>query len=73
MSLFSHDPEIKREAIWHGPVYRPASALVEPRGPVVSVRAEHGKMTRIATRLAGPTACYCTSRPGTRARGPGAA
>ena len=37
-SAFSLDPEIKRECIWAGPVYRPASALVDRNGPVVKVR-----------------------------------
>lgn len=36
-SLFSLDPEIKRECIWAGPSYRPASLLVDRNGPVVSV------------------------------------
>lgn len=38
-SRFSRDPEIKREVIWAGPAYRPASALVDRRGPVVKIRA----------------------------------
>lgn len=37
-SLFSLDPEVKREAIWNGEVYRPASALVDREGPHVKVR-----------------------------------
>jgi predicted ATPase len=37
-SAFSQDPEIKREVIWHGPVCRAASALVDRRGSVVSTR-----------------------------------
>ena len=39
-SAFAHDPEIKREAIWAGPKYRPAAALVERDGRLVKVRAE---------------------------------
>ncbi len=39
-SLFSLDPEIKRECIWAGPYYRPASVLVDRRGPMIKVRAE---------------------------------
>lgn len=38
MSMFGRDPEIKRECIWAGPVYRPASALVDRRGSVVKVK-----------------------------------
>ena len=40
VSFFSLDPEIKRECIWAGPVYRPASLLVDREGPVVKVRSE---------------------------------
>lgn len=38
-SAFSLDPEIKRECIWAGPYYRPASLLVDRRGPLVKVRS----------------------------------
>ena len=41
-TAFSLDPEIKRESIWAGPVYRPASSLVEREGPLVKVRADRG-------------------------------
>lgn len=37
-SLFSRDPQIKREMIWAGPVYRPASVLVERKGAAVRMR-----------------------------------
>ncbi len=37
-SVFNLDPEIKREAIWHGEYYRPASLLVDRKGPMVRVR-----------------------------------
>ncbi len=40
-SLFGLDPEIKHEAIWSGEICRPASLLVERRGPLVRVR--HGR------------------------------
>ncbi|XZG71674.1 AAA family ATPase [Chitinibacteraceae bacterium HSL-7] len=36
-TLFAHDPQIKREAIWAGAVYRPASALIERHNHVVKV------------------------------------
>src|SRR5438132_438038 len=42
-SKFGLDPEIKREAIWHGESFRPSSALVERRGPVVRSRSESGE------------------------------
>ena len=34
-SLFSVDPHIKRECVWHGPIYRRASALVDRRNNYV--------------------------------------
>lgn len=37
-SAFTLDPEIKRECIWAGPSYRPASILVDRKGPVVKVK-----------------------------------
>lgn len=37
-SAFNLDPEIKREAIWQGPSYRPASSLVERKDTLVKVR-----------------------------------
>jgi predicted ATPase len=39
-SAFALDPEIKRECIWAGNAYRPASLLVDREGPMVKVRAE---------------------------------
>ncbi len=38
-SMFSLDPEIKRECIWAGPVCRPASLLVDRKGPMLKVRS----------------------------------
>src|SRR5215475_8107680 len=35
ISAFTLDPEIKRECIWHGPILRPASMLVDRQGPLV--------------------------------------
>lgn len=37
-SCFSLDPEIKREFIWAGPVFRPASLLVDRNGPMIRAR-----------------------------------
>ncbi|MGE8177244.1 AAA family ATPase [Pseudomonas fluorescens] len=39
-SEFSLDPEIKRECIWSGPLYRPASLLVNRAGPMIRSRVE---------------------------------
>jgi predicted ATPase len=37
-TAFALDPELKRECIWAGPVYRPASLLVDRKGPMVRAR-----------------------------------
>ena len=37
-TAFSLDPEIKRECIWAGPLFRPASLLVDRAGPMVRCR-----------------------------------
>ena len=37
-SAFSLDPEIKRECIWVGDYYQPASVLIDRSGPVVKAR-----------------------------------
>ena len=37
-SAFSLDPEIKKECIWSGPFYRPASLLVDRDGPMIRAR-----------------------------------
>ena len=47
-SAFQFDPEIKTECIWHGPQLRPASLLVERRGPVARVRRASGEWETIA-------------------------
>ena len=40
-TVFTHDPEIKTESIWSGPILRPATLLTERRGPVVRVRTDN--------------------------------
>jgi predicted ATPase len=37
-SAFSRDPEIKAEAVWSGPLLRPATLLTERRGAAVRIR-----------------------------------
>ncbi|MGY1712153.1 AAA family ATPase [Geodermatophilus sp. SYSU D00758] len=37
-SMFTRDPEVKREVVWAGPVMRPAGLLVERHGPAVMTR-----------------------------------
>ncbi|KTB56010.1 UNVERIFIED_ORG: putative ATPase [Pseudomonas fluorescens] len=38
LSAFQLDPEVKKECIWAGHVYRPASLLVQRSGPMVRAR-----------------------------------
>ncbi|AJI73843.1 hypothetical protein FTDG_00696 [Francisella tularensis subsp. novicida GA99-3548] len=38
LSAFSLDPEIKRETIWAGDVYKASSVLVDRTGPLVKIR-----------------------------------
>ena len=51
-SPFTHDPEIKRECIWNGPVMRPSTLLVDRRGPLVRARAESGEWNVVSQTLA---------------------
>src|SRR5579862_2059724 len=51
-SAFDLDPEIKRELIWHGPVLRPSTMLVDRKRAVVRVRAESGDWNVVASNLA---------------------
>ncbi|MGX1804281.1 AAA family ATPase [Nocardia sp. NPDC055321] len=41
-SMFDRDPEIKAEAVWAGPVLRPATLLAERGGPVLRLRGADG-------------------------------
>ncbi|HYG63631.1 MAG TPA: AAA family ATPase [Thermoanaerobaculia bacterium] len=47
-SAFANDPEIKRECIWAGPHLRPASLLVDRRGPLVRIR--EGRSWQVLTQ-----------------------
>jgi predicted ATPase len=51
-SAFAHDPEIKREVIWNGPVVRPAALLVDRRNSLVRTRGDNGDWTIITQYLA---------------------
>ena len=50
-SAFSLDPEIKRECIWVGPVFRQAALLVDRRGPSLRTIDEHGAWQAIPQPL----------------------
>lgn len=47
LTAFSQDPEIKNETIWAGEWYRPASALVERKGPLIQVK--EGRQRKVLT------------------------
>jgi predicted ATPase len=49
-SAFHLDPEIKRECIWHGSVYRKASVLVDRRGGFVSLPQGRGEESIVLTK-----------------------
>jgi predicted ATPase len=41
-SVFDHDPEIKLETVWSGPVLRPSTALVRRAGALLQTREDSG-------------------------------
>ena len=51
-SAFQLDPEIKREAVWHGPVLRPAALLCDRRGGRVRLRDDGGSWFDVPGELA---------------------
>jgi predicted ATPase len=50
-SAFAFDPEIKRECIWAGAKFRPASMLIDRRGAVVSVRDAEGEWSVASSKV----------------------
>jgi predicted ATPase len=50
-SAFAHDPEIKRECVWNGPILRPAALLVDRRASLVRSRADDGEWNTITQHL----------------------
>ncbi|MBO1752619.1 AAA family ATPase [Actinotalea sp. BY-33] len=50
-TLFGLDPEIKVEAVWAGPVLRPASVLADRHGTRVRTRGDDGAWRTAAWRL----------------------
>jgi predicted ATPase len=51
-SAFAHDPEIKREAIWHGDKWRSSASLVDRKGALVRVREDSGSWQPVLENLA---------------------
>jgi len=49
---FAHDPEIKREAVWHGDRWRGSTALADRKKPLVRVRDDDGRWLTVAQHLA---------------------
>ena len=52
-SAFTLDREIKRELVWAGPVLRPATTLLQRRGPLVQVRGDDGGFDALIADLQG--------------------
>ena len=52
VGVFAHDPEIKRECVWSGPMLRPSAILVDRRSSVVKVREPKGEWTILTSQLA---------------------
>ncbi|NIK88687.1 putative ATPase [Rhizomicrobium palustre] len=50
-SLFAHDPAIKSEALWTGPVLTRASIFAERRGPLVRIRDKTGAWREMSRDL----------------------
>ncbi len=50
-TVFGQDPEVKREAVWSGPVLRPAALLTSRAGPAVRVRDADGAWQDAGRRL----------------------
>ena len=50
-TMFSKDPEIKREAIWHGTTWHDSRSMVDRRGHVVRARDDAGKWQVIEQNL----------------------
>ena len=50
-SAFALDPEIKREAVWSGPLLRPATLLSERRNGQVSLRQDDGSWSSLPGNL----------------------
>jgi predicted ATPase len=50
-TMFGSDPDIKTEAIWSGPVLRPAALLAERRNATVRIRGTDGRWTDHVHRI----------------------
>ncbi len=50
-SKFNHDPVIKRECIWYGPILRPSALLIDRNGPLVHLHRTAGGRDQIEDSL----------------------
>ncbi len=50
-TAFALDPEIKTEAVWAGPVLRPASLTADRSGPLVRLRDDEGRWRTASSAL----------------------
>lgn len=50
-TMFSRDPQVKRELIWAGPVLRPGSLLLQRRNGALRLRGEDDRFTELGTGL----------------------
>lgn len=50
-TMFSRDPEIKREAIWHGVSFAPQRGLIERSGPMIKARDDKGRWQVVEQHL----------------------
>lgn len=50
-TAFNIDPEIKSEALWAGPVLRPATLLVDRGGPAARIRDADGRWQQVGRTL----------------------
>ena len=50
-SVFIHDPEIKRECIWHGPSWRASATLVDRKAQLVKNRGARGAWNIVSDQL----------------------
>lgn len=51
-SAFALDPEIKRECVWAGPVFRPTALLVDRRGPSLRAIDDSGAWAEVPGHVA---------------------
>lgn len=51
-TFFAHDPEIKAESVWTGPIVGRATVFAERRGPLVRLRDESGAWREVIRDLA---------------------